>query len=232
MSVKVNDVRATSADVRYQGVAFSGSIRNAIKQAKAAPDYGLPDADIRAPKETGRDRAALLGFLRLLPDNPLAAAHGAPFSVISAELPTCAPAWNVARTAHLKSLLLANGSRFVSVTGSYKGEIENSFAVLTPTVVDRLTVDGFAELMGQESVLHVDAQRNAVLWFIASGKSETVGRWGPVESIVGIDAWTRDSSGQHYAVKSQHSFYSVAYAQERGWLTPDVAVAMELDPSN
>jgi hypothetical protein len=68
----VNDVRASSADVHYQGVAFSGSLKQAAKQAKKAPDYGvpqLPKAYYAMSKvsrgKIGRDRFNLLQFLNL-----------------------------------------------------------------------------------------------------------------------------------------------------------------------
>jgi hypothetical protein len=62
----VNDVRSTSADARYMGVVFTGEIDDAIAQAKAAPDHGLPPMPANAPPGMSRDRAALLQFLGLL----------------------------------------------------------------------------------------------------------------------------------------------------------------------
>lgn len=59
------DIRPLSYDPRYQGVVFSGSMKNAIKQAKAAPDYGLPDQHV--PNGMTRNRAVLLQHLNLLP---------------------------------------------------------------------------------------------------------------------------------------------------------------------
>lgn len=40
MSKPVNDVRSTSFDARYAGVVFSGTMDEAIAQAKAQPDFG------------------------------------------------------------------------------------------------------------------------------------------------------------------------------------------------
>jgi hypothetical protein len=59
-----NDVRALSANAAYMGVVFSGSMKNAIKQAKAAPDHGL--ATQYVPKGMSRNRAVLLQHLNLL----------------------------------------------------------------------------------------------------------------------------------------------------------------------
>jgi hypothetical protein len=58
------DVRPLSNDQRYMGVVFSGSMKNAIRQAKAAPDHGLSEQHV--PKGMSRDRAALLEHLNLL----------------------------------------------------------------------------------------------------------------------------------------------------------------------
>lgn len=70
MSKYTNDVRASSADALYMGTVFSGSIKNAMKQAKAATDYGVPQLprDFYAvPKQArvSRSRYALLRFLNL-----------------------------------------------------------------------------------------------------------------------------------------------------------------------
>jgi hypothetical protein len=215
MSKAVNDVRSTSFDARYAGVTFSGSMRNAIKQARNAPDYGLPDADLRAPAGMSRDRAMLLGFLRLLPQNPLDANPGIPFSVLSAELSGRAD--NAARTADLRHWLQDKELQFVSAEGSYKGVKENSFVVLTPSVIDRLLVGALAEHYGQESILHVEANRRATLHYFGVCQDVHIGMWQPVASVAGLDAWTL-VAGQHYAVKSKHSPYSLEYAQAKGWV--------------
>src|SRR5271166_5290704 len=59
------DVRPLSNDQKYMGVVFSGSMKNAIKQAKAAPDHGL--AEQYVPAGMSRNRAVLLEHLNLLP---------------------------------------------------------------------------------------------------------------------------------------------------------------------
>jgi hypothetical protein len=58
------DVRPLSNDPRYMGVVFSGTIDEALAQAKAAPDYGLPEQFV--PRGVARSRGALLEHLNLL----------------------------------------------------------------------------------------------------------------------------------------------------------------------
>lgn len=50
------DVRSTSANAAYMGVVFQGTVDEAIAQAKAAPDHGVPALN---------GRAELLAFLRV-----------------------------------------------------------------------------------------------------------------------------------------------------------------------
>lgn len=65
MSKFHGDVRPLSNDPRYMGVVFSGSMKSAIRQAKAAPDHGLSAQYV--PAGMTRNRAALLEHLNLLP---------------------------------------------------------------------------------------------------------------------------------------------------------------------
>jgi hypothetical protein len=58
------DVRPLSNDPLYMGQPFSGSMKNAIKQAKAASDYGVPSQDGK-PAHIARDRWNLLEHLGL-----------------------------------------------------------------------------------------------------------------------------------------------------------------------
>ncbi len=67
MSKFVNDVRSSSSDARYMDGGFTGPMAHAIKQAKAAPEHGLPALPADAPRGVSRDRVALLQFLGLLP---------------------------------------------------------------------------------------------------------------------------------------------------------------------
>lgn len=58
------DVRPLSNDPLYMGVVFSGSMKNALKQAQAAPEYGMP-AQIGRPGHISRERWNLLEHLNL-----------------------------------------------------------------------------------------------------------------------------------------------------------------------
>lgn len=58
------DVRPLSNDPLYMGVVFSGSMKNAIKQAKDQADYGRPIQPGR-PASISRDRWNLLEHLNL-----------------------------------------------------------------------------------------------------------------------------------------------------------------------
>lgn len=64
MAKHTNDVRALSADARYMHVVFSGTIDEALEQARAAPDHGLTAQIV--PYGLSRSRAALLQHLNLL----------------------------------------------------------------------------------------------------------------------------------------------------------------------
>lgn len=63
------DVRPLSNDRRYMGLVFTshqtGTIEEAIEQARTAWDYGLSEQ--RVPAGMSRDRAVLLQHLNLLP---------------------------------------------------------------------------------------------------------------------------------------------------------------------
>lgn len=64
------DVRPLSNNKAYMGVVFSGSMKNAIKQAKAAKDHGLPPMGMVGAylhvQGMSRDRIALLQHLNLV----------------------------------------------------------------------------------------------------------------------------------------------------------------------
>jgi hypothetical protein len=80
MSKHTNDVRPLSADPRYMGTVFHGSLRSAIAQAKRAPDHGLPALPHR-PANMSRDRYNLLAHLNLLPAWWLAYSGPSPYSL-------------------------------------------------------------------------------------------------------------------------------------------------------
>lgn len=69
MAKFLGDVRTLSADPRYMGVVFSGSMKNALRQARKAPDHGL-DPQVWT-LNMSRDRYKLLQHLNLLPRVPV-----------------------------------------------------------------------------------------------------------------------------------------------------------------
>ncbi len=62
----VGDVRSSSYDARYAGVVFTGTMPEALAQARAMPEYPLPN--VQAAKRAGvsLSRYELLHFLRLV----------------------------------------------------------------------------------------------------------------------------------------------------------------------
>lgn len=60
------DVRGSSRDARYAGVVFTGPWRNAIRQARNAPEHPIPYVDEARAAGVSLGRYELLKFLRLL----------------------------------------------------------------------------------------------------------------------------------------------------------------------
>ncbi len=63
----IGDVRSSSTDARYAGVVFTGTMSEALAQARAMPEYPLPN--VQAAKRAGvvsLARYELLHFLRLV----------------------------------------------------------------------------------------------------------------------------------------------------------------------
>lgn len=107
-----------------------------------------------------------------------------PFTILSASRSELTPELNAERSAMLERQLAARDLSFKRVEGSYKGTRETSFLVLTPDDNAESAVTRLARRYGQESVLHVDANRYAVLLFL------TPDMGGPdVASISGVGFW-------------------------------------------
>lgn len=64
MSKFLGDVRPSSADTRYMGKPLQGTIAQAIKQARNAPEHPVPVSPVPG---LSRARYELLAFLRILP---------------------------------------------------------------------------------------------------------------------------------------------------------------------
>ena len=72
---------------------------------------------------------------------------------------------------------------FAPCSGSYKGELEESFIVFdsdTSQLDTRELVIDVAKSFGQESILIVDSKQNAKLYYVASGASVIVGKFTAV----------------------------------------------------
>jgi hypothetical protein len=63
----LGDVRSSSADQRYMGAPFHGTVAQAIRQAHNAPEYPIPFVDEAAAAGVSLARYELLKFLRILP---------------------------------------------------------------------------------------------------------------------------------------------------------------------
>lgn len=87
------------------------------------------------------------------------------------------------------------------VLGSYKGILETSFVANADTDDKLDAVIQLAKQYNQESVLIIDEQRRASLFFIKTGQYEPIGDFRAVdaETAKSLDNWTLDGT-QYYAV--------------------------------
>lgn len=95
--------------------------------------------------------------------------------------------------AYVKSALDARGIAYRSAQGCYKGETEPAIVVYGYNDAERATVQEFARLFEQESLLLVDANRAARLESPDGELIETLGifRNVPEGAARSCDAWTR-----------------------------------------
>lgn len=123
-----------------------------------------------------------------------------PFAILSASRADTVST-NPDRNNLLSAQLKARGYDFAPVTGCYQGKEEAAFiALLDSSGPDFPELCRLARRWGQESILHVDANRYAVLHFInretggpdANGQTQSLGTWRPVTEAVAraLDAWT------------------------------------------
>jgi hypothetical protein len=116
--------------------------------------------------------------------------------ILSAEKPARTPAQdnaNIARTNALHLELHARDIHFVPARGFYKGAEERSVVALIDDLDDFVWLSDLAfGTLGQESVLVVDANLVAVLYF-ADGRIERLGVMTRVNEFEARrqDAWTR-----------------------------------------
>ena len=128
-----------------------------------------------------------------------------PGFIISGELATLGDTENAHRSASIKvDLIKALGAGKVKqVRGSYKGTKETAFVVNGGLK----EVTRIGELYDQESVLHLDSSRNAVLHYLDPRHpdgAERIGRFVavPVEEALASEAFTFDiDQNTYYIVK-------------------------------
>ena len=122
--------------------------------------------------------------------------------ILSAERAELSASENQDRTTRLAGLLMDQYGYARVLEGCYKGVKETSF------IVDIYTVDKLGILkeiafgvFGQESILILNTDSSPSLEF-ADGSSEHLkGKFQRVESVEGLDSWTRDpSNGKYYAI--------------------------------
>lgn len=128
---------------------------------------------------------------------------GQPFSVISAERSERSAEDNATHTQQLGDQLRASGLPHQPTAGKYQGATEPSYAVQTPTAGAQAQVDALAAQHGQESVLHVDSDRNGVYKYLNDGHEEPQGKWASAtpEEAATVPGFTQDEIGQHYVLK-------------------------------
>lgn len=123
-----------------------------------------------------------------------------PFAILSASRADTVST-NPDRNNLLSAQLRARDYDFAPVTGCYQGKEEESFiALLDQDGAGFYELCRLARRWGQESILHVDANRHAVLHFInqeiggpdTNSQTQSLGIWRPVTEAVAraLDAWT------------------------------------------
>jgi hypothetical protein len=128
-----------------------------------------------------------------------------PFVLISASRASWPCEANDDATESLRSQLAARDFDFVQVRGCYKGKEEDSFLVLCDPIADDYELGmliGLANRHGQESILLVDAQRHATLFYLGSDPEAIPGTFQAVSVTEArqCDAWTRRDN-VYYIIK-------------------------------
>lgn len=127
-----------------------------------------------------------------------------PFYLISAALAGDSAREAAERTSTLATQLRSLGFAVDNVTGCYKGQTEPSLIVIPwPDYNSAAEADvlRLARVWGQESVLAVDANRQATLLY-ADGTREPLGAFVPAAESKALkhDAWT-ERNGRYYVVE-------------------------------
>jgi hypothetical protein len=103
----------------------------------------------------------------------------------------------------LRQELLNNMFYFKEVAGSYKGHSEKGFAIVVQDTADVLTLQDIADEYAQESVLVLDEERQAFLFYMDGKPKELLGLWMAASKLKAseLDAFTYDpSTGAYYIV--------------------------------
>ena len=129
-----------------------------------------------------------------------------PFYIVSGALSVYSPRINADRTDSLERWLRAEGLATVQVNGCYEGKREPAILVLDDRPINfccEKAVMRLARQYDQESILAVDANRQARLIYCAFGNSKAIGRWRAVSADYAMDnpsASYTERAGQYYTV--------------------------------
>ena len=106
------------------------------------------------------------------------------------------------RHVSLGKALKDHGFEFGEVEGCYKGVTEQSYLVEYEGGEELFQLFMLAVFYAQESVLVIDAERNAELMYTTDDRYEKLGKLEPISNLQAekLDAWTRTSNGQYYGV--------------------------------
>lgn len=125
-----------------------------------------------------------------------------PFIIMSAELAALDAHENAQRSEALSAWLDAKGYPHKPVIGSYKGSQEVSVVIPVQSLEHETELYRLARAYGQESVLHVDANRYATLVYVKSSKLEGLGMFRLVskDEATKRESFTHDIIEDHYYV--------------------------------
>ena len=125
-----------------------------------------------------------------------------PFVIVSAELSHLSAEENDQRSEALEAMLEAKHLSYKPVLGCYKGKRENSFLVLAAGRYVFSEVMSLARAYGQESILYVDSDRAATLYFLDDRAPVGLGLYREVSEQAALqqDAYTYDPQTAGYWV--------------------------------
>jgi hypothetical protein len=105
-----------------------------------------------------------------------------------------------------RKILGAAGIAFAPARGSYNGTEEDSWICLARDPDEIARILRIARAWSQESILYIDEQREADLYYLESGNLETLGK---LEHVTELEARMRSNwtqcliTGQYFTVKFQ-----------------------------